>query len=568
MPDKFQYFVTNLSETRQVYPAGKPKIVWNKNSEDFRYDYEVNITNEFIFTGNDFKWFLEIENSENRCVYAPISISKLCSGEYIEDWQKGRLSMNAGKWDLDNCRVAFTVDQQNKFICYDEGKEEEINLLEAVAEKVTADLMEDGEIEFAECIYESTTPTTDPCPDGEAWTIYRNYVAWGDPINPHQTIYYARWHMTDGSYKPVMVYNRQDLIDPTTQNVNQVWSIGGYQGSGTIDNGMKLQDAMQMLIEHACQGLTLKSDFFQWNPDIPTNTNYVTGEASQVMNLVLFQKSDAKRPWQDNASIANCDLEKLLTGICTMFNLRWDIDDVNGLFIIEHLSFFSANAGLDLTLPKYNTSPNNWMRRMNRYSYKRDEMPKFEKFFFMEAQNADFLGGYLDFNNITYSGACISSAKDGNTKEYKTDIITTDLTFILNNPADDQDQNNSGSLRVSDDGFALLACDANNHVINLPGILDQDSANNSLSWSYLFERYHRHGRVLMSGIMNKVQTDFLSVIKTKQQTPLRILFCCEDDQFNPQDLITTGLGTDGEVNSATLDLYSGMLDLNISFSAE
>ena len=87
----------------------------------------------------------------------------------------------------------------------------------------------------------------------------------------------------------------------------------GYEGGTTsIDNGMHFSEVMKEILKGACPNLTLKSDFFQINPDNVSAINYVTGKTSTVNNIVIFQKSDVKRPTASgNASKLEITLENI-----------------------------------------------------------------------------------------------------------------------------------------------------------------------------------------------------------------------------------------------------------------
>jgi len=326
MPDKYKYFASTATDTRQVFPLGKPKISWEKKDDDYRHDYTVKITENIIFTGNDFNWFLTLENSPSRCEFVNLTIDKDCNGVIIQGWAKGRISMNAGKWDLDKCVVSFTIDTADKFACYDDNKDVEINLFNYVAASKVVRLMS-GIVEYNSCF----VPPDATCPDeADGWVLYRYYDASAGTGNPHIEKYYARYN-DNGVIKPAIVYD-PFTIAPAADTTNTTYKIAGINSSGQIDNGLPLKECFQALLDIVCNGLTIKSDFFQWNPENGTTINYVTGEESKILNLVLYQKSDVKRPdLYSSASVANVKLPDLLQNICTMFNLRWDIDEAEKL---------------------------------------------------------------------------------------------------------------------------------------------------------------------------------------------------------------------------------------------
>ena len=560
MPEKYKYYATSRIGTRQLTPFGKLKVSGEKSVNDFRRGYVQKFTGRLTFTGEDFNWFYSLETTTYRCEAIAVSISKYCAGIYVDDWQTGTISFNSGDWDLDQCKVSFEIEVEDKYTCYEDNKDTELNLLNYITGSRQTITLISGTLDYYSCTrtYDGgVTEDPDPCPQptGSGWTLYHlkieiNYIG-----SPGRVEYYdyARYDLGGGEYAPAIVYGpvSEYLSDGSGSSNETTWQISGADESiNEIDNGMPLRDVFQTFINEHCEDLVLKSDFFQWNPDDVTDINYVTGEESKVLNLILFQKSDVKRPnVSSNATIAEISFEDLLKNICIIFNMQWDIQGSD--FIIEHYSFWQQDDGLDLTESRYAK----FVRFKNKYSYATDKMPKYERFKFMEADGADFRG-----RDITYESACVNKKQGTDEQIYEADLFTTDITMCLSNTASD-------SAKVSDDGFVLVACDEDNFVLTEAPILTGDyQVNNTLGWAQLHRDYHKHGRVLLEGFMNGALTTFLSSIKTKQQEKLSIPLCCDDD-FDPYDLITTGLGEDADVLQYDIDLSTDMLELQLVFDA-
>jgi len=279
--------------------------------------------------------------------------------------------------------------------------------------------------------------------------------------------------------------------------------------------------------------------------------HYVTGQRSKVDNLILFQKSDVKRPnGSGNASISNITLEKLIKDICNIFNLKWDIDD-DGNFIIEHVSFFQKGVGLNLV----GRRDERLRAGLRKYSYDIDKMPRREIFQFMDDKYT-----YGDFKGvpIIYSNSCVGKG-DKEDKDWIVESIITDVSFVLSNPSSD-------SQIVSDDGFVLIACDANYNIISEASILGGNTLNNSLSWGRLHVDYWRHDRVFNRFSMNNVQTNALSVIPTKKGVKLDISLCC-GEVFDPENKVLSELG-EGIVSEASFDLYKENLTLTLLYPSD
>lgn len=283
-----------------------------------------------------------------------------------------------------------------------------------------------------------------------------------------------------------------------------------------------------------------------------TGVNYVTGAPTKVANIFMFKKSDVKRPTATgNATIANVTFEKLMNDLVNMFNLKWRFE--NGVFVVEHVSFFSKGAGFDLTSSKYSA----WVKGKAKYSYDNSKIPQREEFTFMESSGADFVG-----LPIIYNSTCTASGSKDNIEKHAVEIITTDVQYCLSNPESD-------SNKVSDDGFVLMATYTNGSVywvISESPILGGSTLNNSLSWAHLHRDYHKHYRPLRRGIMNGQQTEFLSVRPIKIGEPITIPLCCTDN-FNPDNSIKTVLGN-GVVDKATFSFKTEKLTLNLLYAAD
>ena len=279
--------------------------------------------------------------------------------------------------------------------------------------------------------------------------------------------------------------------------------------------------------------------------------NYVTGLPSKVDNLILFQKSDVKRPnGSGNASVGNITIEKLIKDLCNTFNLKWDIDE-DGDLIIEHVSFFQKGVGLNLV----GRRDSRFREGMRKYSYDIDNMPRREVFQMMDDKYQ-----YGDFKGlpIIYANSCVGQGEKED-KDWIVENIMTDVGLALNNSASD-------SQIVSDDGFVLMACDSTNHILSEAGILSGNTLNNPLSWAHLHYDYWRFDRVFNRFSMNGVQTSALSVIPTKKQVKIDVSLCC-GEVFDPEELVATELG-EGIVSEALFDLYKEILTLTLLYTAD
>jgi len=392
---------------------------------------------------------------------------------------------------------------------------------------------------------------------GPDWIAIEPFCLPGDDVGVFQK--YA---------KPASIYNCQYTYPVEGDYNNYTMScqvIGSSAGTGSgaisaIDNGVPLADILSYFVSNFCGGMIVKSDFFQINPDVVTNINYVTNQISKVDNIIVFQKSDVKRPTvSGNATIAKINWEQLLKTLITMFNTTWrityDVGQGANVFRIEHVKYFDTQViGLDLTIPRYAE----FVKNMRRYSYDNPSIPREERFTFMEN---DYYGDFPGLP-IVYNDACVTSKNASGVKNYPVEKVTTDVQLCLSNPDPD-------SSRVSDDGFVFVSTRlvAGVYRINSEApILGGSVLNNSFAWAQLHRDYHRYNRPLKRGNMNGQPTDFITVRPTKKGVKLTVPLCC-GDTFEPDKKVKTALGI-GTINKAEFSFKSDTIELELLYQAD
>ena len=291
---------------------------------------------------------------------------------------------------------------------------------------------------------------------------------------------------------------------------------------GTMDNTytrnlwlarLSENNILEYLADKILTGVTVSSDFFT------DATNPVTLHANHLLYLTIAQKSDIIRPADSNpASTAMLSWNELMDILWAMFQVQWDYDPDTDTINVEHISWWSAAAGMDLRTQLSTVAT-------NKYSYLKEKMPKYEKFTFMEADNDNFQGW-----PIYYDSACVDPNPDTNVRELAIPV-TTDIEYIDLNPA-----------AISDDGFVILCnyFDTPDYFVDLDlGEFHADvRANMHLSWANLQNCYFRHNRVLITGYLNGSLVTFWTAQKTKHQECSAIT--C--DEFDPSEEVTTELG--------------------------
>jgi len=555
-----------LEQPRIVTPySGKGlKINW-KREDERKYDFETEI-DELMFLKDDYKYFRNLELSENRCELQFVNVYLVCGG--IDNLiYTGSFSMSSGKWDIDRCTVKFKIKTNDPYTCIDEN-DDDINIFKFNLNSQTVLLGQEIGLETFICYSQFGEPQcTNGLPppygltfEGPTWTFVKEFRV---PIfPPHVGSLYVRqyllldcnetppndWYLTEECTGGKKKYTKRISGDPLklVDVIINRNGIDGYEAEiiylqdnvQTIDNGMLLKDVMQGLLDEACSGYTIVSDFFQWNPENETDINYVTNELNFYSNLKLFQKSDVKRPsTTNNATKAETNFKELRDNILKIFNCGYKI--IGNIFRIEHISWFERSLGINLLLVDNKMK---FLKGTRQYSYDKAKLPKYEKFSFMESGSEDFVG-----RDIIYNSNCVYNDKD-NKSDNNIDIITTDVLYVLQNP-------DSDSKNVEDDGFVLVACDKDNKIITVDGILTgAQSPNNVLGWAYLHEKFWKHGRVLKYGNLNGEDVEFNSIVPTIKQDGFGCVLSCNNIiEFNPLDMVKGALGW-GYVQSAELTL--------------
>lgn len=586
--NNFRYTITNILGTTvgvAAFGEGAFSIEWNFE-DGGPYDYSKEFPSKIVFREAVYQNLLSIETTSARCDLMTMTAERFCAGGWVP-WFTGQFSLNDGTWDKYRCEVEIKMEKVKPGGCLDANKNQEINLFEEIpaVDRVTVHPYNTAIVieKVTYTLGPYTGDTLDPAPYWAgpgtpglgAWAYYYNYYSstltvlvqqYKQTKWARQTLTLpvadpspgAEWILisTAGGFnkwaKPASFFDckEEEIINEGTiiyAKKRECKILGEAGGISQIDNGMTLKDCLEAFAQKFCPGMTVKSEFFQINPDTVTATNYVTGATSKIRNIVVYQKSDVKRPGvSGNATKAVTNWEKFSRDLREMFNVQWRIS--GSILRVEHISYFAKNAGFDLTLPKYAK----YVRGLEKYSYKTEQIPQREEFKFMEASAGDFAG-----LPIIYQGGCVSQGGRDNITPHAADDVTTDVELIMNNPASD-------SSVVDDKGFVFIAVDPSGVIFSEPPILDAGTRlNNVLSWAHLHRDFHKHNRALKSGIMNGAPTSFLSVRPLKKGVTLTVPLCC-DDVFNPDDTIETALGT-GTVEKASFSFKSDMLSLDLVY---
>lgn len=580
--NNYRYVVTDRTGTIDANPLRERdfSIDWEREDE-LKYFYGEQFNGKLVFTKEMFYRLKRIERSIYICTTQRMQIYRLCADGVEKEIFDGEFRLTDAQWDDDKCQVELKFLKNTPDKCFNKNKAVKIDLLDITNRKEVNTTTAGGGV-FDIKNYSQNTHSDEggyPYWGGAGDPYAQNYTAithralWQTTSGSSDGVYSARttwvreivtidcaetpapdWVLvedncpTNKKYaKQVNTYDCQNYFAQDDFGYERSFDcnyIGSSSGQNNkIDNGVLLSDVLNLFKDRFCPELTVVSDFFQINPENPSGTNYVTNKATQVNNLMLFQKSDVKRfNATGNATKAEWTFEKLMECLNFMFNVSYFID--NGIFRIEHISWFSRNTGLNLTDDFYKK----YVNGLNKYSYDMDGLPRSETWRFKEQIDGGLWAGVIDYNN-----ACaLSDANQDQT--YVIDELMTDVPYAIANS--DKDSKN-----VEDTGFVMMATRIYNGEYY---IITTQYLNDSLAWSNLVPNYHYHNRPMKEGQFNGVDVEFITTKPLKKGEKLTVPLCCGIN-FDPNNKVITMLG-EGIVDKAVYNFGNETLDLDLMYN--
>lgn len=591
-----QFSVKSSCNPLQFYLG---KFQWEKDKDN--YFMRMKYSGKVIFKNDDYTYLYSALNDQ--CCNVLFKVYKLCDGEYSL-YYRSNITRFEGTWNESQCTIESELPPVDKYECILANADIDVNIYEV--EQDFTNYFEDdfsalgsGQGPFFEFLVRATVPvapsdiytpasgadfkqlqgdggyTNDPV-TGNPWTIYARalmvvtYI--GDPINFVVPTIVGWTPDTANEIRAggqIIVRYTQVLVNGNEPNFTQGMEVPGtggdcefeaaqalalydpvndnciyvdYPNSGFITayNSVRM-DAVISLMAAKCNNIQLvTSDFFDYNaigdtPGYSAGINYVTGYLNYVANNRISAMSDVLNAGGDTALYLNYSFKRLMRDLNYMFNVYWFIDSEHRLRI-EHDSWFINNLIVNVSSYSYN-------KYMKSYTFIKEDTPNREKFTFKYAQNADFVGA-----DIIYSDVCTKSP----TTLLRASEVTTDIHYLRNAP--------SGTF--SPDGIVMFATDGAN-LLYEPGRLTGTSLqNNHLSWANLQYNYHMYGRIIESGLLNYVDTNFTTWKKRKKQSGQKYLSCCLEIPEN-MGQVTTELGT-GDAPKITFDINSNTYEFELN----
>lgn len=588
--NNYYYELTDKFGTIEVNPIGESEFEISYEKEDeYRFFFNKNFSAKIIFNGIIYRRLKKLEKSYYQCDEYVMNVFKKCNSG-IKEILSIQFKLTQAEWDDSKGLVYLKAMKKDIDKCLQDNKNEKINLFQHINKRYSTKAIIKGggvfEIKVFEHEIDAITDyntiggyiwNSQQSPELGNWSVksHEKYIMSPFPILQNLKAYRGRttwvreivkrnindtcpddWILLETNLlEQKKIYAKKaKRVDRKDENGKadkveffiESWKILGledYSGK-KLDNGMKLKNVLECFTNKFCSSITIVSDFFQINPENISEINYVTGEKSTTNEILVFQKSDVKRPDTiNNATKAEISFEKLIESLNKMFNVAYTIE--NGVFRLEHISWFNRNTGLDLTQKKYEK----YVKGKNKYTYINNAIPKYEVFEFKEFENENW-------NTEIMYEKC-SSGK--NSQKYTIDEFTTDIEYVMDNSDKD-------SSKVRDEGFVILATEKIDKEYFI--ITDETEINYKLNNVFSFKNlvldFHLHNRYLQKGKINGNYYNFISVKPNKKGEKMLIPLCC-DDEFDANDIVVTELGN-GFVDKANFSFLTNMLELNIMYN--
>jgi len=527
--------------------------------------YIRTLNTEMVFRGSDYDFFYDNYEVSGTCSNLDFTI-KLSGSTYYTGQLK--LGSDRVRWDISNKKMFARLDQKRPEQCFLDDWEDTINLLTSTTKTTVQPFI--GTFTEETCgpvsggspieINGFFENNVSGCLTGprQSYSLQRAYI---EEVSPTKYNHYATWVServtvscsggspneppgdgwilvsdncpTNAVYgrAPDMVYIGEQS-ESTGKYWDNTYEVGGrFDEDGNavanIDNGVLLKEGLESKAP-ACIN-NVRSNFFNINASgaSPSGEPYTTA-ATDLPNVVIFQKSDVKRPGaEENARNGEWTFKEFLESLKAQFNVDYEINS-NDVLRIEHVSYFSKTNGLDLTSGSYAAR----IAGLNAYRYAPGEVPTQEKWEYMETVSQLFTGRPIVYDN------CVSD--DATEELVSMGPVNNDISFIQAN-----------TDLVDDEGFVFAntyASGSNYYLITEQTEFGSEYLlNGHMSIPNLQQNYHRWERPLINGNLNNVDVTFESAIRRKEQVELSIKYDRKNfASFDADQLIKTQLGW-GEV---------------------
>jgi hypothetical protein len=569
----YTFFVDDGVGEVQVTPAiGTLTFVYEPD-RDFGY-YRLSIAEDMPFTGADYTFLKGLDDAG--CGTYDFIVKYLGNEVY-----RGLLRVQANTaLDLRDCIFRATIEPQDAYTCLVENWEQEFNIFIGTAKYRAKTLL--GTIATVTCTNDVSASNIlvviamlapNGCltaPTGawalERWTIeqigidlWRSQAVWvreetttdcvgGSPAPPPG----GGWVLvadrcgvdneSDWARTPAMV---EVFFENDGIRYEERYEIASEDVE--YGNGVRLNDVLETF---APCGLDVVSDFFSLDGDDthPSNGAYTAAKAN-LMNVLIYQKSDVRLPDAISpASSGRWTYKSLLEHLKFQYNVEPRI--IAGVLRLEHVSYWAASPGLDLTASPYVS----FVGTALGYAWDNENLAKLERWSFMEPVSVTFTGRPIEYAD------CVPQRAQSE-RPYNMNRINNDISYITANPD-----------LASDDGFSFVA------TANIKGdiyILSEPpiplnvllSLNGHHAIGNLLDKYHRWDRLLPTGNLNGNIVTFASSLPRRVQPDFSIIYnrALFHSTYIADAYVVTELGN-GEVAQARYEAYSCTFTFSLKYA--
>lgn len=605
----FRFILIINGTSYEVDPIGVDGAKLKSEPEGENVFFRRKLSGSLKFVKSDFALLYALETSEERCADVFLNLEMLCDGAWRLEWQ-GVFSLNEVKFNVSKCEATVQARPNDAYRCVIDHYNKEYNILEVpVSEAIAANVGTSGTFEFLQILHEDL----DDLEDRDSWGTFLEMRYWIDGSGADKGYYSTRdilfrqvlvspyvngepedlsqdgWfivapndasQMTTygrppeipgftpfvyryksefyGKYPDLLQWNCGDLPDPAKyvvvrvdsgtpdcvniptkrfedRYVTLIWEFGSFY----FTRNRNFLDTLRFLVQKTCPAVAPQfssqlSEFFSGN------INYATGATNKLKGLLLAQKTDIINYKSSEAATKGIiSLKKVLDDLAAMFDVHWFINAA-GKFQLEHISYFENVGFIDFTVEKYKRN----LAGKFEYEYETAKMPRYEKLTFTEAAGDDFKEGVIE-----YQGACVNYEEGQDIKEKSVSNFVTDLNLLV-----------VSGESVAKNGFVLMAQSNGQIDYEVGDLTGSLLTNGHLSAANLLKNYHKHNRVLSTGLRNGKPAIFASVLKTKKQVSFSVDYSCELE-INPFFRYITNVSENGSLAASELNLKTGTVTI-------
>lgn len=584
--DRYLYKLEwGTNNSKNVFPIeDSVGIVYEK--DDYMAYFRAKLDGKLIFQNDSKAGYYDYEIFKNAQWYEVFTLSIYRVSRQATPIWIGKFRIFDGEFDRDRCLFSVTPEPYDEYSCFLYYKDDEINLISTIGDRYTVKHYA-PEVEYEVMMYQEARPpsfipikpstivTYSGVPYPQGYTLYSvkvehrysvtilSYELRRDVLVTNSNVTPSGWYsdpsnpQQNGDYK----YVRNYMDAPSTLQNCYINNGAGFILDESLlalpsvletERCIWLNDIFTSFTGF-CESsylLTFKSHFFQ------DATNYVIKsrgyQDSFIYNplkyIFFLPKSEISNK-SDAATRSVTSFGSFMEMMYDMFQVKWYIE--NHELHVEHVSYFTAQQGIDLTSVEYR----DYIEATNKYSFEYDNI-KSERWKFMEAVNLDFVGEQIEYTNLSPN---LRLYRDADITEHGLESITTDHDLAFSRLTD-----------ISKDGWFVFQCyygdfDNDNvdeyYVGNEIGYLSKmHGQNKHLSLANLHHYYWMHDRPFPYGVMNNTAVTFESSKKTKIQEEITVPAC----DIDVNKLVRTHLGW-GEVKEAREDFKTRTIRLVLAY---